>query len=225
MTFAWWLLKFPFRMVFSVVSKRERRATVEIERVRALALDKNVIGLIHMLDSDVRGRSQYRIVRKHAATALGRLGDARAIPHIMNMCSDEPEEFVRFGAVQALGKLKAKDAESLLVEALEDPSPLVRMTAAEALARIGAVDVIPLLRQSLDTDPDPHVRVHAVEALVILGDDSARDRVAETLRAVPDKARRHPRYARILEAVERGETPAFWVSEWERDLMSSPTTQ
>ena len=214
MKFAWWLLKFPFRMAFYSVSKRERKVTAEIEHVHALARDGDVVGLIRMLDSDVRGRSQSRIVRDHAATALGQLGDPRAIPHLVEM-RDDPEEFVRFGVIQALARLKAKEAEEFLLATLDDPSPLLRMTAAEALGHLGELDAIPALRKTLDTDPDPHVRVHAVEALVILGDDQARDRVAEALSAVERRSREHPRYNRIQEAVDRGEPLTPWVSSWE----------
>src|SRR5262245_24556605 len=99
------------------LSKHEREVTFEIARLDALATEGNVVGLIRMLDSDLRGRSDYSIVRGCAASRLGRLGDPRAIPYLMEM-RDDPEEMVRFDVTQALGRLKAKEAEGFLLEGL-----------------------------------------------------------------------------------------------------------
>ncbi len=202
------------RSVRYLVFPHERKVKAGMARTHALHVDGNVVGLIHMLDSDLRGRSDHSIVRAHAASRLGRLGDPRAVPYLMEMRND-PEEDVRFSVIQALGRLKATEAEGLLLEALDDPSPLLRMSAASALGHIGAADAIPRLRESLDSDPDPYVRVNAVEALVILRDDQARERVAETLSAVESRSREHARYKRLQEAVGNGEPLTPWVSPWE----------
>lgn len=214
MKFLWWLLKLVGRNTLYLVSPHERKVTAEIARARTLHIDGNAVGLIHMLDSDLRGRSTSSIVRVHAVSRLGRLGDPRAIPYLVEM-RDDPEEQVRFSVIQALGRLKAKEAEAYLLESLNDSSPLLRMTAASALGHVGAVDAIPVLRRSLDSDPDPYVRANAVEALVILGDESARARVAEALSAVERRSREHARYKRLQEAVESGEALTPWVSPWE----------
>jgi len=213
----WYLSRTVAGLVRVITSTNERAAAVELARVQAYRMNGNVVGLIQMLDSDVRGRRDTLIVRDHAAAALGSMGDPRAIPRLIEMRKD-PEEMVRFAVTQALGRLKAKEAEGFLLESLEDPSPLLRMTAAEALGHIGAADAIPALWKTLDSDSDPHVRVHAVEALVILGADLARDRVPEALNAVQRRSREHPRYKRIQEAVDSGEPLAPWVSSWESNL-------
>ncbi len=207
------------RSVLDLASPHEREVTDEIARVHAFRMDGNVVGLIHMLDSDVRGRSKNSIVRDHAAVALGRMGDRRAIPYLMDM-RDDPEEMVRFGVIQALGRLKAKEAEGFLLETLNDPSQLLRTSAASALGHIGAVDAIPVLRKLMDSDPDPVMRFHAVETLVILGDESARDRVPEVLSAFTNHDLAHERFRRLRDAVESGEELTPWVASWESNPMS-----
>jgi HEAT repeats len=187
----------------------------EIARVYALKNDGNVVGLIHLLDSDVRGLTRYSIVRSHAVAALGQLGDPRAIPYLIEMRHD-PEDIVRMDVITALSRLKTKEAEDVVSEGLTDPAPLVRMSAAEALGRIGAVDAIPLLRSASDSDPNPEVRLSAVESLVILGDESARERVPEALRAISRRVRSHPRYKKLREVAESGEALTPWVSAWEK---------
>ena len=145
------------------------KVATEEARIAALQNDRNVAGLIQMLDSDVRGATKYSIVRGDAAAALGRIGDPRAIPYVTAMRHD-PEEMVRFNVMWALGRLNTKEVEDALREGMTDESALVRMTAAEALGIVGAVDAIPLLRVALDSDPDPEVRLCAVESLMLLGD-------------------------------------------------------
>lgn len=183
-----------------------------IVRVGALKREGNVVSLIHLLDSDVRGATRASIVRSHAAKALGELGDPRAIPYLIEK-RDDPEDTVRMFVIQALGRLGGKHEESVVSEGLTDRAAIVRWAAAEALGRMGAVDAIPLLRNALDTDPDPAVRVSAVESLLILGDESARDRVPEALSAISWRVRRHPQRKRLQRVAESGETLTPW--DWQ----------
>jgi HEAT repeat protein len=210
----WYRWRLAAASVRLLTSKNEREVAAEFLRLKAFEDDRNVVGMIHMLDSDVRGQSEHSIVRGQAAAALGQMGDPRAIPHLMEM-RDDSEEQVRFSVIRALGRLKAKEAESLLLETLDDPSPLLRMSAASALGHLGAVDAIPRLRKSLDSDPDSEVRVTAVEALVILGDESARVQVPEALSEIDARTRELPRWRALEEAAETGEALAPWVSRWE----------
>lgn len=211
------LVEMALEAAHLVVSKHEREVARECVTVRALAGDRDAIGLIHKLDSDLRGRSESSIVRAHAANRLGRLRDPRAIPFLMEMRHD-PEEQVRFTVITALGRLKAKEAQGFLLDTLKDPSPLLRASAAEALGEIGEVDAIPELRDVLDSDPDPYVRLHAVESLVILGDKPSRDRVPELLSAVGPRTRKDPRFKLLREAAESGqELTPWWVTSWESD--------
>jgi HEAT repeat protein len=214
MRFAWWLLTLPFRTAYMVVSPRERKVSAGILRVEALTDNHDVIGLIHMLDSDLQGRSvvslrQTRSVRGHAVGALQQLGDPRAIPHLIEMRND-PEESVRQDVILALGHLHAPDAEPFLLEALEDPSPGVRGCAAASLGHVGAIQAIPLLWTLLDSDPDPGVQFSALEALVILGDPPSLDRVDRVLAALPNATRRLEPVTRVRDAVESGQPLTPW---------------
>ncbi len=119
--------------------------------------------------------------------------------------------------MRALGKLRAKEAEDVLLEGLSDPGRVVRMSAASALAKIGAVDAVPALHAVLDSDPDMYVRASAAEALVVLGDETARERCTEVLSALGWRAR-GPRWKRLGDAVANGEPPTPWVDQGDRPL-------
>src|SRR5205807_9102932 len=70
-----------FSGAFIAVGGR-REVNAQLMRVARLENERNVVGLINMLDSEVRGATKYSIVRDHAASALARLRDPRAIPYL-----------------------------------------------------------------------------------------------------------------------------------------------
>ena len=181
---------------------RHAEVNAGFARLARLERDSNVPGLIVELGSDVRGRSDRTIIRAHAARILGRLRDARAIPHLVALAHD-PEEHVRFDVFLALGRLKTSEVD-VLFEGVMDSSALVRMAAAEALGRVGDTAAIPKLREVLDGDRDKYVRLNAAEALAMLGDQNVRARVPEVVRGVPWRVRRHPRWRRLNEFAETG---------------------
>ena len=83
------------------------KVNAEIARVYALQSEGNVVSLIHLLDSDLRGATRYSIVRSHAVTALGKLGDPRVIPYLIEKRHD-PEDIVRMDVMRALSRLGTK---------------------------------------------------------------------------------------------------------------------
>ena len=76
-------------------------------------------------------------VRRRAALAVGRVGQADGVAPLL-AALDDPEPEVRQMAAFALGLLGEDAAAGRLLRALQDPSPLVQGRAAEALGRIGA---------------------------------------------------------------------------------------
>ncbi|HET9210973.1 MAG TPA: HEAT repeat domain-containing protein, partial [Thermoanaerobaculia bacterium] len=72
-------------------------------------------------------------IQQEAIVAIGHLGDARSIPHLLPFLTGDL--WVQMAAVQALGDLRSPEAVSHLADRLTDP--LVGSLAAEALARVG----------------------------------------------------------------------------------------
>lgn len=188
--------------------RRWRRVSAELARIRVLEHDRNVVGLIHELDNDIRGLTSYSIVRGHAANALGRLGDPRAIPYLVEI-ADDPEPIVRMDVLMALGRLHADDAQQVIIDGLADPAPVVRMAAAEALGRLGDPTIMPRLWEVLDQDPEPEVRMHTAESLAMLGDENVASRIPQVLRDVSWRVRGHPRWKKLGEFAATG-APLEW---------------
>ena len=112
-----------------------------------------------------------RDLRKEAAEALGKFGDARAVEPLIQALKDDYAR-VRIGAARSLGELSDARAVEPLIRALKEgryTGPA--KTAMEALVKLGDADVRPLI-QALE-DKDVSVRIGAAKALGELGDASA----------------------------------------------------
>jgi HEAT repeat protein len=110
-------------------------------------------------------------VRVQAASALGYLQDAAAIPNLIGALEDEYYG-VRFAAVHALVKFKNASLPRLY-KALESEKLMTRRLAAEALGKLKAPDAVaalfPLLKNADWAD-----RLTAIEALAQLGTPAAK---------------------------------------------------
>jgi HEAT repeat protein len=102
----------------------------------------------------------------HAASALGEIGDARAVEPLIKALRDEDGD-VSWHAASALGEIGDARAVEPLIKALRDNS-----SAAKALVNIGdARAVEPLIKALGDKDSD--VRQRGAEALGEIGDERA----------------------------------------------------
>lgn len=169
---------------------RWAKGNAELARIRRLEDDRNVAGLIAELKSGA-SYGRHTIIRSHAADALGRLGDVRALPYLADLAGD-PEPNARHSAFGALGKLRAKDAAPVFLRGLKDSEPMVRIAAAKGLGRLGDRASVATLYELLDTDANAEVRLAAAQALVDLGDMAVRGRLHQALRDVSWRVRSHP---------------------------------
>jgi hypothetical protein len=88
----------------------------------------------------LKGGDQF--ARRHATAALGEIGDAFAIPVLVEVLKDD-SGYIRWSAAEALGKIGDASAVSALVETLKDQDTNVRCRAAEMLGKIGDSVTLP----------------------------------------------------------------------------------
>lgn len=122
---------------------------------------------------EVLEESDSVFVSRHAAGALGNIGDSRAVPILTRQLRDS-DAFVRLSAIDALGKIGDRAATQALIRKLKAPEDFVRGAAADALGEIGDERAVPALARALD-DPDWSVRDSAAGALGEIGDPSANE--------------------------------------------------
>ena len=85
--------------------------------------------MVHLSDPD-------QLAGDQVAQAIGRLGDASAVPLLLSALSDA-DQTIRARAATALGLLHAEEAIPQLNTMRRLDGPLARRSAAEALAAIG----------------------------------------------------------------------------------------
>ena len=122
---------------------------------------KNVAALgtlVRVADSD-----QDWWVREGAVEALGAIGDARVVPHLVDIMSRAPE--IQVACLRALGELNARTVSTHVAALLSSPDADVRGAALECLSRCAAVEEVPAVQAVLE-DSHPRNRVKAREFLL-----------------------------------------------------------
>jgi HEAT repeat protein len=96
---------------------------------------------------------------------LGQIGDARAVPVLMEVLRESSSEKSRAAAAQSLGAIPGEGNVQALLEALKDSHWSVRAKAAEALGRLGDPQAQPALKIAAEEDLDWNVQAVAQAAL------------------------------------------------------------
>lgn len=129
-------------------------------------------------------RDKELLVRIHAAVALGKLKDSRALEPLMHALFDPASHTnirsltgepltVRAAAAQSLGELKDSRAVPALIAALTDPSKDVRRAVIHALMQIGDQRAIEPLINAFASEEDKSVRALMGRAIAQIGGESA----------------------------------------------------
>lgn len=122
-------------------------------------------------------QSPRSIVRRAAAKALGLIGKDEAIPPLIQAASEPGDPDLRRAALQALRRLGAREAETVIADALFDPTPSVRIAAAEAISELELKTALPYVRQCLSYYDDEATS----EAAYALGVIGAKDDIPRIL--------------------------------------------
>jgi HEAT repeat protein len=117
-----------------------------------------------LADSDAR-------TRRRAVQALGAMGAKDAARDIGRNLVSDPDDQVRQTSADVLGRLRSREAEESLVEALKDKNEVVRGEAIASLGEIGATTAVPQLRVLYDQGAGEH-RLRLALALKSLGDEA-----------------------------------------------------
>jgi HEAT repeat protein len=106
-------------------------------------------------------------VRRYLALVLGHIGDAEAVPLLIDGAADDDSQ-VRIYSLWALGALADPSGFATLEKALRDTDPGIRKTAAYALGNFSDHAAMAALQPLVD-DPVADVRWNAALALARLG--------------------------------------------------------
>jgi HEAT repeat protein len=128
----------------------------------------------------VKNTDEDRVRRLYAADALGKIGDARALPALRAMYAEAGalERQYAAGALTHFGMAEVFDG---LVQGLRDEDGKVRETSARALGQPlsaeQAARALPILSFKAEMDPVSQVRLAAIAALGAIGGGDATARL------------------------------------------------
>jgi len=144
-------------------------------------------------------------VRRSVYTALGNLGDPRALPALHGCLEREQREELRAGCVTALAALGDPSSLPVLLEAFEtDGHILVRSRTVEALGSFPQTDSLALLTRLLSGKGNSSLRRRAIRALGRTGAPQATGPLLAALEAARGEGER----LEIVEALGRLGDPA-----------------
>jgi len=123
-------------------------------------------------------KDKTRLKRRALAKALGWLGTKVAVEALIKVVNDDPNRHVRGEAVEALGKLRAKEAVPHIIPVLTDV--FSRDEAERALLNIDRKVVVKALIDALEAD-DEDIRIAAAEMLAKMNAKSAAEPLLKRL--------------------------------------------
>lgn len=119
-------------------------------------------------------------LRRQAAAALAKVGDADAVTSLVHMLEDHPD-LVEEEMIEAIGELRYPQALPVLEKYLDSPRSMLRRAAARAIGRIGGPGAVdPLVRAAMNAD-DADLRRASLQALRVAGDERAAPAVIDGL--------------------------------------------
>jgi len=121
-----------------------------------------------LLSSIAASEESSKTLRMYACSALGDLGDERAVPVLVG-ASVAGDPNVRAYAVAALGNYSSSEARSAVREGLRDGHVLPRIAAAKAAGKMRDEESVPYLQYKVSWDPERAVREASIAALSEIG--------------------------------------------------------
>ncbi|BAP54848.1 PBS lyase HEAT domain-containing protein repeat-containing protein [Thioploca ingrica] len=139
------------------------KPTAQKEVVKALVRYGSRVGqlLLEQLDAPEQA------TRRAAILALGRIGERRAVPKLIDILSEEDEDLV-ISAAEALTTLADRQAFAALLNLLSHPDPRVRHAVVAALNALNHPEMSAWTLKLL-SDPNPYVRESAIKIVGYVG--------------------------------------------------------
>jgi HEAT repeat protein len=146
-----------------------------ISHVHSLKVEPDVDGLVMAM------KSEDIYIRLNAVSALGEVGDERAVEALAATCLRDPYYPIRFEAAESLRKVGDNRTAGILADSLQDDDRTVRLRAAEALGKIGDRRSVSALSAAME-DEDDAVRAAAMSALGKIGDPRVMNMIVAAMK-------------------------------------------
>jgi HEAT repeat protein len=127
-----------------------------------------------LLESIASADDAGKIERMYACTALGDLGDSRAIPVLIG-ASVVADPNIRASALSALQNFDDKTAENAILQGLRDQHVIPRLAAVKAVGKRELKAALPFLEFRIKFDPERSIKDASIEVLASIGGKAGLD--------------------------------------------------
>lgn len=121
-----------------------------------------------LLASIAAAEDEGKIERMYACTALGDLGDPRAVPVLINT-SVAGDPNIRANSITALQNFEGKEVDNAILQGLRDQHVAPRAAAVKASEKRQIKAAIPFLEFRIKSDPERSIKDAAIFALATIG--------------------------------------------------------
>ena len=126
------------------------------------------VSSFELLASIASAEDSGKIERMYACTALGDLGDIRAVP-VLTRASVSSDPNVRANAIGALQNFEGKEVDNAILQGLRDQHIAPRAAAIKAAEKRKIKEAIPFLEFRIKSDPERSIKDAAIIALATIG--------------------------------------------------------
>jgi HEAT repeat protein len=151
--------------------------------ILSLGALKNPVAVEPLLEI-AKNADEEKVRRMYAADALGKIGDARALPILRDMFA-ENDALIRQYAASALSRFGLDEVFPSIIQGLRDENAKVREQSAKTLARelraSQADTALPILAYKAENDPSSGVRIASIQALGAIGGNRALELLLKIL--------------------------------------------
>ncbi len=113
-------------------------------------------------------------IRARMASALGKIGDEKAIPVLCKLFEDK-DPLLRTAAIKGLAAFKTEKASSVLLQGFKDTYYKVRLQAIKSAREEKRTEAVPYILYRAKKDPVAKVQYDAIEALSEFNDADANE--------------------------------------------------
>ncbi len=163
----------------SEASENEKKSLIKKQNIMLALEELHSSATWDFLKAAAEDTDENSYIRAAAASALGKIGDEKAVPILSSLFEDK-DPVLRTAAVKGLAGFKTEEAQAVLLQAFKDGYYKVRLQAVQSAKDEKNALAVKHIVYRAKKDPENAVRYAAIEALSEFNDYEANEWAVET---------------------------------------------
>lgn len=163
----------------SEASENEKKSLIKKQNIMFALEELHSSATWDFLKTTAENTDENSYIRASAASALGKIGDEKAVPVLSSLFEDK-DPVLRAAAIKGLAGFKTPEAQSVLLQAFKDGYYKVRLQAVQSAKDEKNMQAVKHILYRAKKDTENAVRTAAIEALSEFNDAEATEWATET---------------------------------------------